>query len=153
VAAQPAAKAQPAAAATTQSAVAAQPAAKAQPAAAVTTQPAVAAQPAATPAGITIEKLVFTAGVKAREPQSADSSFKASIGKLYCWTKISVPAVPASIKHVWYKDDKKIAEVPIGIKGVSARVWSVKAITPGVWKVDVVDKAGTVLGSGSVTVN
>ena len=102
--------------------------------------------------GITVEKIVVATSVDNHEPVGESKQFEASVGTVYCWTKVAAKTVPATIKHVWYLGDKKVFEQSLDLKFASTRTWSSKSVKSGSWKVDVTDDAGTVLSSVSFTV-
>jgi len=80
------------------------------------------------------------------------TEFDVSVGRVYCWMKIISQNVPTTIKHVWYNDEEKAAEVTLNITYPSTRTWSSKAIGAGKWRVDVVSETGAVLASTDFTV-
>jgi hypothetical protein len=106
----------------------------------------------ATAASFSVDSLVFAAGVESRMPVGAASEFTADIGNVSCWARISSAQAPVSMKHIWYKNDQKVFELPLSLKTQSGRIWSTKSVTAGSWKVEVVDDAGNVIKSGSFTV-
>jgi hypothetical protein len=99
-----------------------------------------------------VEKIVVATSVENREPVGESKEFEASVGTVYCWTKITASTTPAAIKHVWYLDGKKVFEIPLEINFPSTRTWSSKTVWTGNWKVEVTDDAGTVLASVAFTV-
>ena len=99
-----------------------------------------------------VEKIVVATSVENREPVGENTEFEASVGTVYCWTKITASTTPATIKHVWYLDDKKVFEIPLELKYASTRTWSSKSVQTGKWKVEVTDDSGTVLSSLTFTV-
>jgi len=93
-------------------------------------------------------------GVKDREPEGVAESFKPSVGKVYCWTKLTGPE-GGEITHAWYRGDEKMGEVKLAVKFKSMRTWSAKTIPAdgaGSWRVDVVGPDGAVLKSVSFKV-
>src|SRR5206468_12184698 len=92
-----------------------------------------------------VEKIALGTGVEARELVGEATEFDVSVGRIYCWTRITSQNVPATIKHVWYADGEQVAEVPLNINFPSVRTWSSKAIAAGKWKVEVVSETGDVL--------
>ena len=83
-------------------------------------------------------------------PVGTGSIFNTSIGKLYCFTKISVSRIPSKITHVWYLRDTERARVHLSIKSYSWRTYSSKTIRPddiGDWRVDVLGPEGEVLST------
>lgn len=114
----------------------------------------VASQPAATPAAnIKVEKIAVGSAIDNKEISGEAAQFAASVGRVYCWTKVTTDQTPVTIKHVWSADGKQEAEVPLDIKYDSMRTWSSKTVWPGSWKVDVVDDKGSVLSSKEFTVS
>jgi len=102
--------------------------------------------------GLRVEKAVAATAVEDREPVGEATEFEASVGRVYCWTKVLAETTPTAIKHVWYVDEQKVFEITLDIKYPSTRTWSLKTIKPGAWRVDITDEGGTVLSSVSFTV-
>jgi Protein of unknown function (DUF2914) len=100
----------------------------------------------------TVDSMVFAAGIDAKAPVGVNAEFEASAGKVSCWTKVTSSQAPTSLKHIWYKDDKKVFELPLVLKSQSGRLWSTKSVSTGNWKVEIVDDAGTVVKSGTFIV-
>jgi len=113
---------------------------------------AVAQEPSSAAAGPKVEKAVAAAAVEDREPVGENTEFDASVGKVYCWTKILAETTPTTIKHVWYADDEQVFEITLDIKYPSTRTWSVKTIRAGSWRVEITDDAGKVLSAVGFTV-
>ena len=99
-----------------------------------------------------VEKIVAAASVAEREPVGENKEFEASVGKVYCWTKMTAKTTPATIKHVWYANDKQVFQQSLELKYSSTRTWSCKSVIAGNWRVDVTDEAGAVLSSVSFVV-
>jgi hypothetical protein len=99
-----------------------------------------------------VERIAFATSVENREPVGESSEFDQSVGRVWCWTKISASNPPVEVKHVWYKDGEKVLEVPLEVNYPSTRTWSNKAISPGAWKVEVVDADGQVITSAEFKV-
>ncbi len=113
-----------------------------------------AQEPAQTPAAaeIKVEKILTAAAVENREPVNETSAFDKAVGRVYTWTKIVTTEAPVKIKHIYYADNKKAAEIELDIKAKTYRVWSSKSVWPGNWKVEVTDEAGAVLATVTFTV-
>jgi hypothetical protein len=99
-----------------------------------------------------VDSMVFAKAVESREPIGVSKEFDGSVAQVFCWTKLSTQARPVTVRHVWYKGGQKLLEVPLTLKHASGRYWSVKNVTPGDWKVEVVSDTGEVLSSGSFRV-
>jgi hypothetical protein len=83
-----------------------------------------------------------------REPVDAGVSFSASVGTLYCFTKITGAQNPTKVTHVWYFGAEERARVELDVNSANWRTWSSKIIQAheiGSWRVDVLNEAGTVL--------
>jgi len=83
-----------------------------------------------------------------REPVDAGVSFAASVGTLYCFTKITGAQEATQITHVWYFGAEERARVDLDVNSATWRTWSTKIVQThevGSWRVDVLDPAGTVL--------
>lgn len=82
------------------------------------------------------------------EASASSTSFPASIGKIYCLTKIIGAKEQTWVTHVWYYGDTERARVKLAVKSTNWRTYSSKRIQThetGPWHVDVVDKDGRVL--------
>jgi hypothetical protein len=109
-------------------------------------------EPSGGAAGLKVEKAVAATGVQDHEPVGEAKEFDASVGRVYCWSKILAETTPTTIKHVWYVDDKQAFEITLDIKYPSTRTWSAKTIGPGNWRVEITDEAGKVLSVVGFTV-
>jgi len=96
---------------------------------------------------VQIEKIAIGTGIQDRELVGQATEFSASLGRVYCWTKVIAQNVPTSVKHVWYLDGKKSVEITLNVKYPRTRTWSNKAIRPGSWKVEVLDESGSAVSS------
>lgn len=96
---------------------------------------------------VKIEKLAAATAIADREPVAEAVVFPADTARIYIWTRISAKKAPFTIRHVYYYEGKKTAEAALTVNSTYYRVWSVKAVKPGSWKVDVTDEAGAVLAS------
>lgn len=99
---------------------------------------------------IQVEEMDFCTGIEQRGPVGVDTVFADTIGQVYCYTKIANAPDTTSISHVWYYQNKRMAEVNLDVKAKSWRTWSSKRILTewtGRWRVDVVDANGNILKS------
>lgn len=113
---------------------------------------AIAAGPAAAAGNTTVEEMVFAAGVDSRMPVGVAGEFDAATPRVVCWTKITTPSPPVTIRHVWHREGKRLLEVPLRVIHPAGRYWSIKNVTPGQWRVEVVNEAGEVLRSSTFVV-
>lgn len=104
---------------------------------------------------LSVKEMVFCSSVVDRQPVNIDTTFANDVERIYCFTKIHGATVPGAIKHIWYHNDEKRAEIELNVKADPWRTWSSKKIVPswtGTWKVEVVGDKGNVLISKSFSV-
>ena len=82
--------------------------------------------------------------------QAADlgTHFEASVGKLFCFSRITGASDPIEITHVWYFGDTERAQIILSVKSTNWRTYSSKKIQPyeiGDWHVEVIGPDGSVL--------
>jgi hypothetical protein len=80
-------------------------------------------------------------GVVDRQLQGQADSFPATVGTLYCFTKVGQAQAGATIEHVWYHSDVEVGRKELDIGGSPWRTWSSKIIpadATGDWRVDIV---------------
>jgi hypothetical protein len=90
-----------------------------------------------------------------RQPVDVGTSFEASVGKLYCLTKIIGAAGPTEITHVWYFGNSERARVNLDVNSASWRTHSSKIIQAhevGAWHVDVLGPADELLQAFDFTI-
>ena len=115
--------------------------------------PALAAEGAGS--HLTVPDAAICAEVKDRQPNGTATSFPASVGRLYCFTKVEGASEPTKVTHVWFHGDKEVHRIDLSIGGPGWRTWSYKTVPPdwtGAWHVDVQDAAGEVIYSIPFTV-
>jgi hypothetical protein len=102
---------------------------------------------------VVIEAGVGT-GVVDRQLQGPADSFPATVGTLFCFTKIGETEAGATIEHVWYHSDVEVGRKQLNIGGSPWRTWSSKIIpadATGDWRVDIL-AGGQVIKSVSFKV-
>ena len=110
--------------------------------------PAQEAQIVQEPSNLQVELAVISKDVIDRAPVEAGSSFPVSVGKLFCFTKITGALNPTQVTHVWSFDGAERARVELAVNSPSWRTYSSKNIEKqevGAWRVEVIDSAGNVL--------
>lgn len=127
----------------------AQTAPAAAPAAAPVAAPVAA--PAAEAVTVALENAVLATGVENKNPVGEATSFT-DAGRVFCWSKAGTVSAATSIKHVWYFEGEKKAEIDLSIPFSGYRTYSSKTVWPGNWKVEVTDAAGSVLKTLEFTV-
>ncbi len=100
------------------------------------------------PSNLQVEVGAVARDVIDRAPVEAGISFPVSVGKLFCFTKITGALNPTHVTHVWSFDGTERARVELQVNSPSWRTYSSKIIENqevGAWRVEVVDSAGNVL--------
>ena len=95
-----------------------------------------------------VEVAAICKSVVSLEPVDSAISFAATVGNLYCFTKITGAQSPTQITHVWHFDGTERARVDLAVNAASWRTYSSKIIQShemGSWHVDVLDDAGNLL--------
>jgi len=90
-----------------------------------------------------------------REPVDVGTSFEASVGKLYCLTKIIGAAGPTEITHVWYFGNTERARISLDVNSASWRTYSSKIVQVheiGAWHVDVLGPVDELLQTFDFTI-
>ena len=100
--------------------------------------------------GLTVtEMAVTTKVVKGNPIDSVHRISSASVKALYCFTRLrSTSDVETTIRHVWYRDEEKVGEYVLPVKGAHWRTFSKKAIEKGWagdWRVEALDSEGRLL--------
>ena len=89
-------------------------------------------------------------------PVESGTSFRADVGRVYAWTRITgADNGGTTIHHVWFQGDVERADLDLQIGGSPWRTWSNKAIPPewaGNWRVEVRDSRGNVIETLSFNV-
>jgi len=120
----------------------------------MTAAPMTAQEAAAQEGGPAVVEGGVGTAVMDRELQGMAESFPATVGTVYCFTKIGQTQAGATVEHVWYFGDQEVARKELSVGGSPWRTWSSKTIPPeatGAWRVDVV-AGGTVIKSFAFTV-
>lgn len=116
--------------------------------------PMAAQEAAAQESGPTVDEGGVGTGVVDRALQGMAESFPATVGTVYCFTRIGHTQAGNTIEHVWYFNDQEVARKELNIGGSPWRTWSSKTVpveATGNWRVDVM-AGGTVIKSYSFTV-
>jgi HEAT repeat protein len=85
-----------------------------------------------------IQNLRVASGIIQDQPVHIAKIFPAGIGRVYCWTEVSISTPPASITHRWYRNGKLQHEEELEVTSTQTRLWSSSAVRSGGWKVDVI---------------
>jgi len=103
------------------------------------------------------EMAVTTKVVKGNPIDSVRRISSSSVKALYCFTRITAPKdTDTTIKHVWYLNDKVVAEDTMPVKGSHWRTYSRKGVEKGVsgeWRCEALDSDGNLLKSVSFRMN
>lgn len=102
--------------------------------------------------GLKITELAVTTKIVRGKPiDSVHRISSASVKALYCFTRtVSDTGEEKAIRHIWFKDNEKVAEYDLPVKGKRWRTYSKKAVdkgSAGDWRVDITDEEGKPLKS------
>ena len=103
---------------------------------------------AAPPARLSLEEALICKGIANRSPLEPGETFESSVGRLYCFTRITGADRDTLIRHIWYPPDRNLHEQSLAVKAPSWRTWSYKTVPAdwtGEWHVEVAAEDGTVL--------
>ncbi len=102
-----------------------------------------------------VEDAAIATEVTDLTPQGVSDSFPPTVSKLYAFTRIVGAEGETTVKHLWFYQDRLMAEVELPVRSPSWRTYSSKNILPswtGNWRVDITDEAGNLLKSLEFTV-
>ncbi len=97
---------------------------------------------------LNVASAVICKNVADRQPVEPGTRFSASIGRLYCYSKIADIQNSTEIVHVWYFGGAERARIPLGVNPPSWRTYSSKIIQAheiGKWQVKILDASGNSL--------
>ena len=85
-----------------------------------------------------------------REVVNEGRSFSASVGKLYCFSKIDNIDSYTEVVHAWYYGNTERARVTLNVNPPAWRTYSSKVIQTheiGSWRVEILDASGNLLNT------
>jgi hypothetical protein len=97
---------------------------------------------------LSVVTAVICKNIADRQPVEPGTRFSASVGRLYCYSKIGDIQNSTEIVHVWYFGDTERARVTLGVNPPSWRTYSSKVIQSfetGKWHVKIIDASGNLL--------
>ena len=97
-----------------------------------------------------VAEAVLATSVENLTPKGVSDRFPADVGRVFAFTRIQGARGETFVKHLWYHEDRLMAEVELAVRSPNWRTYSSKRITPhmkGNWRVDITDPEGTVLES------
>jgi hypothetical protein len=95
-----------------------------------------------------VENSAVCENVVNREVVNQGSSFSASVGKLYCYSKVENIDSHTEVVHAWYFGDTQRARVTLNVNPPAWRTYSSKNIQNheiGSWRVEILDQSGNLL--------
>ena len=95
-----------------------------------------------------IEKSAVCKNVVNREVVDEGWRFPASVGKLYCFSKVANIDSHTEVVHTWYFGDTERARVTLNVNPPAWRTYSSKNIQAheiGSWRVEIQDQTGNIL--------
>ena len=97
---------------------------------------------------VQVESSAIGEDVVNREVVSQGDSFSASVGKLYCYSKIANIDSHTNVVHAWYYGGEQRARVALNVNPPAWRTYSSKIIQDheiGPWRVEILDQDGNLL--------
>ena len=85
-----------------------------------------------------------------REIVNEGRSFSASVGKLYCFSKIANIDSYTEVVHAWYYGNTERARITLNVNPPAWRTYSSKIIQAheiGSWRVEILDASGNLLNT------
>ncbi len=99
---------------------------------------------------ITVEEIAFCTAIENRTPVDVAAVFPDTVGRVFCFTRLSSATDKTAVSHVWYYNGVQMAVVDLPVNARTWRTWSSKRIIrewTGLWKVEVISSAGNVIAS------
>jgi hypothetical protein len=108
--------------------------------------------------GMTVTEMAVTTKIVRGNPiDSVHRISFSSVPALFCFTRIARgDGEETTIRHLWYRENVKVADYELPVRGEKWRTYSRKTIdreSPGEWRVDAVDPSGKVLKSVAFRIN
>ena len=97
---------------------------------------------------LNVATAVISKNIADRQPVEPGSSFSVSVGRLFCYSKVTNIQNSTQIYHVWYYGDTERARVALNVNPPNWRTYSSKIIQAheiGKWHVKILDDANTLL--------
>jgi hypothetical protein len=104
---------------------------------------------------IGVVKAAVCKEVKDLCPVSENEVFPCDVERLYCFTRVTGSNGGDTIKHIWYYQGTKLAEIILPIKSPDFRTYSSKKIADyqkGEWRVEVMSLDGVNLATLNFTI-
>ncbi len=97
---------------------------------------------------LNVATAVISKNIADRQPVEPGSSFSVSVGRLFCYSKVTNIQSSTEIYHVWYYGDIERARVALNVNPPNWRTYSSKIIQAheiGKWHVKILDDANNML--------
>ncbi|MDZ7682156.1 MAG: DUF2914 domain-containing protein [Fodinibius sp.] len=104
---------------------------------------------------LTVTTVDFATSISERSPVGVDTTFSATVGTVYCFSRVQGATDTTNIDHVWYYKDQEKARINLAVNTDDWRTWSSKKILEqwtGRWRVLIEDANGRVLDSKSFVI-
>lgn len=103
------------------------------------------------------EMAVTTKIAKGNPIDSVHRISSASVKELFCFTRlVSDDEGETAVKHVWYRNNEKVGESVLPVKGKKWRTYSRRVVEKGMagdWRVEAMDSEGRLLRSVKFRMN
>ena len=97
---------------------------------------------------LNVATAVISKNIVDRQPVEPGSSFSVSVGRLFCYSKVTNIQSSTQIYHVWYYGDTERARVALNVNPPNWRTYSSKIIQAheiGKWHVKILDDASNLM--------
>ena len=104
---------------------------------------------------LSVQEMVVASDIEKFKPIGVATSFPATVGKLFCFTKITGARDETLVRHLWFHGDRLISAVSLPVKRIHWRTYSSQTIQPGwtgSWRVDITAEDGTLLHTVSFSI-
>jgi hypothetical protein len=99
-----------------------------------------------------VDSIAIAGNIESRVPVGVASEFPWDVGRVFCWVRISSSHAPVPVKFLWYKNDEMVLEWPYSLISESGRLWGMKAVATGKWRVEIVDASKNIVKTASFEV-
>ena len=100
-----------------------------------------------------VRDFTLTHGIAGREPMDKVATYGRHAEQAYAFARINNTGSPTQVRFQWYFNGQHHATVPLTVGSSQAwRTWSSANLSPGDWRVQLVDSSGVVLMTRAFTV-
>lgn len=104
---------------------------------------------------LNVAMMEFGNDIVDRKLMGESTFFESTVGRVYCFTRITGAQDTVKIRHVWFHENDEKERIELEVRSPNWRTWSYKtipAIWTGDWRVEVWDENNKVLARKTFTV-